>query len=130
MEKITNDYNKFLEKIETKRKQLILRILGSLYNGKIGSLNFKDGYIFIPSAYYEAISPLLFKELSQLRLEIIRNLHDISDKMGKENLDILEFLLSKMDYEWTTIPAVKKDIEEIRARCGNILLLMEIEENE
>ena len=70
-----------------------------------------------------------------LKAELTRNIHDISDKFNEENLSILEFLMDKMDMEWNMkdkkiIEKIKEDIQEIKDRCANYLLIMAIEESE
>lgn len=123
-----------------KRKDLILKVIGQLYKGKVGTLHFKNGSIYKVDYYTnyrkeerKTFSP--FGNFEELQKELKKNLHDINDKFNEENMAILEFLMWKMDMEWDIkskgiLEEIKKDIQDIKDRCANYLLIMAIEESE
>jgi hypothetical protein len=133
----------------SKRKELILKVLGQLYKGQVGTLHFKNGSIFKIDYYVNYNSEEKrrfnpFGDFEGLKKELLKNLHDISEKFNEENLSVLEFLMDKMDMDWNTgITArtdkkflrdikedIRQDIQEIKDRCANYLLIMAIEESE
>lgn len=132
-----------------KRRDLILKVLGQLYKGRVGTLHFKNGSIFKVDYYTnynneekKRFNP--FGDFEGLKKELLHNLHDFSEKFNEENLSILEFLMNKMDIDWNmgvtdktdkkmikkVITEIEKDIQEIKNRCANYLMLMQIEESE
>lgn len=123
-----------------KRKELILKVIGQLYKGKIGTLHFKNGSIYKIDYYInynqeEKKKFSSFGNFEELQKELRKNLHDISDKFNEENIAILEFLMLKMDMDWNLkgkgiLKEIKDDIQEIKNRCANYLLIMAIEESE
>jgi len=145
-------YSKIIT-FEKKRKELILKILGQLFKGQIGNLLFKKGLIY-KTNYYENYNYMkrcneerrqqtLYADFDGLKEELLKNIHDIAKKLNKENLSLLEFLINKIDIYWNIditartdkrfLQNLKKeltnDIQEIKNRCANYLLLMQIEEN-
>lgn len=154
--KVKKDYHMDAEilALGTKRKELILKVLGQLYRGKIGTLQFKDGNIFKMDYYKDynqqekrKFNP--FGDFKGLKEELMKNLHNLSEKFSDEDLSILEFLMDKMDKEWWTfemrddvniisignhdkeiLKEIKDDIQAIKNRCVNYLMIMQIEESE
>jgi hypothetical protein len=133
----------------SKRKELILKVLGQLYKGQVGTLHFKNGSIFKIDYYVNYNSEEKrrfnpFGDFEGLKKELLKNLHDISEKFNEENLSILEFLMDKMDWDMKLGISsktdkrflqkfkedIRKDIQEIKDRCANYLLIMAIEESE
>lgn len=119
--------------LQEKKSNLIRNCLGMLYKGNLNhQLSFRKGEIF----YYGRKS---FPNLNEIKEIMLRNIHDISKKTTDENMDILELLLfqiedtnphlfgkiSTEDY----ISNLKEDIEEIKHKCGNLLMLLAIEDD-
>jgi len=130
-----------------KRKELILKVLGQLYRGRIGTLHFKNGSIYKIDYYINynnqekrKFNP--FRDFEGLKKELLKNIFEISKYFNEENLSILEFLMEKMDTDLgvsnktdkklvqRVIKEIKEDIQEIKNRCANYLLIMAIEESE
>ena len=134
-----------------KRKQLILKVIGQLYKGSVGTLHFKNGGIYkvdyvkrynLEEKEKRQLNP--FGNFEELKEELMKNIHDISKDFEGENLSILEFLMDKMDMEWeydVTARAdskylkelkdkIQTDFQAIKNRCANYLLIMAIEESE
>jgi hypothetical protein len=80
-----------INKIDTKKEELILKIIGQLYNGVLvtGELTFRKGKIYPYKRQYAL-------GLSDVKTKIMKNLHDIKDKLTSEKLDVLEFILNKV----------------------------------
>jgi hypothetical protein len=133
--------------LRNKRRELILKILGQLYKGQIGNLLFKKGLVY-KTNYYENYNYMkrcneekrqqqrvysTDKEFDGLKEELLKNIHDISKKLNEENLSILEFLMNNMEMTWEAtkkgLKDMKQNIQEIKNRCANYLLLMQIEES-
>jgi hypothetical protein len=129
--------------LRNKRRELILKILGQLYKGQIGNLLFKKGLVY-KTNYYENYNYMkrcneerrqqtLYADFDGLKEELLKNIHDIAKKLNEENLSILEFLMNNMDMTWETtkkgLKDIKINIQEIKNRCANYLLLMQIEES-
>lgn len=138
--KTKEEINKEIMDLARKRKELILKVIGQLYKGKVGTLHFKNGSIYKVDYYTnyrqeerKTFSP--FGNFEELKKELQKNLHDINDKFNEENMSILEFLMWKMDIEWDVkskeiLEEIKNDIQDIKDRCANYLLIMAIEESE
>lgn len=132
-------------KLGEKRKDLILRVLGFLYKGQIGNLMFKKGLVYKVDYYknYNGEEKKTFSPITDfefIKAELLKNIHDIAKKLNGEHLSILEFIMDKMEMNYSflttelthkNIPKIKdelnQDTKEIKERCGNILMLMEIE---
>jgi len=130
--------------LRREREELILKLISNLHRGTINNLLFKKDsqgepriyeIVYSNESYYPPIKkrniPITDDNLTHLRDLMIRNIHDIASKLNPEYLDILEFLLEKIErsWNWETIDEIKKDIEEIKKRCCNILMLLVIEED-
>lgn len=130
--------------LRNKRRELILKVLGQLFKGQIGNLLFKKGLVY-KTNYYENYNYMkrcneekkyhtLYADFDGLKEELLKNIHDIAKKLGKEDLSLLEFLMNNMDMTWETtkkgLKDIKLNIQEIKNRCVNYLLLMQIEESE
>jgi len=128
--------------LRNKRRELILKVLGQLIKGQIGNLLFRKGLIYKIN-YYKNYNDeekrqlnalYIYSDFNELKEELLKNIHDISKKLNEENLSILEFLMNNMDMTWETTKKDLKDIEiniqEIKNKCANYLLLMQIEESE
>lgn len=125
-----------------KRTHLILKILGQLYRGQIGTLHFKNGVIYLIGYYTdynnnEKKKLIMFTNYEDLKTELLKNIHDISEDFNEENMSILEFLMDRMNNDWNTnqsrkaiLKDIEDDIQEIKNRCANYLLIMQIEESE
>lgn len=123
-----------------KRRELILKVLGQLHRGQVGTLYFKNGCVFKVDYYVgfnekekRQFNP--FGDFKGLRSELMKNIHEIAKKLNDEELSILEYLICEMeiDFDITNkkmIPVIKDDIQTIRERCANYLLIMAIEESE
>jgi mRNA-degrading endonuclease RelE of RelBE toxin-antitoxin system len=125
MEKTTTAYKQ--QELLEKRKELILKVLGQLYKGKIGGFNFrKNGDVSYAIGYCTSFGP-------HIKEQLLKNIHDIAKKFSEQNLSILEFLMDNMDMEWEvskkSLKEIEENIEKIKQKCMNYLLIMLIEES-
>jgi hypothetical protein len=116
-----------------KREDLILKVLGNLYKGKINQLfwnnkgNLCKAEIINGKTWYHP-----FVDLQRTREEILKNIHAVAEKFNEynpESLEILEYLLNKIDEGFVakTEEQIQADVREIKERCGSILMLLSIE---
>ena len=125
-----------IEELGTKRDTLISKVIGNLYKGKINNLFWNNkGQLMVGEEYMAGVSVKTFyhqPEISKTRDLLLKNIHSIANVFKDkcpEHLNILEFLLDKIDEGWThkTEKEIEEDIKEIKERCGSILMLLTIE---
>lgn len=127
-----------LEKLLDKRNEMITKVLGNLYKGKINNLfwNAKGNLVIEEKIDRRGGKANAWfhppKDLEHARDLLLKNIHEIAKVFNEkcpEHLNILEFLLNKI-YESAynkNEDEVKRDIQEIKERCGSILMLLSIE---
>lgn len=136
-EKTTKEFE--LEKLLDKRKEMITKVLGNLYKGKINNLFWNStGHLVIEERICNEITNKVNtwkhppKDLEQIRELLLKNIQDIAKVFNEkcpEHLNILEFLINKIyEIPWNkNEDEIKQDIQEIKERCGSILMLLSIE---
>ena len=128
-----------MEELGTKRDTLIHKVIGNLYKGKINNLFWNNkGQLMVGEEYIKMPAGIVTKtyyhqpELSNTRELLLKNIHSIANVFKDkcpEHLNILEFLLNKIDEGWThkTEKEIEEDIKEIKERCSSILMILAIE---
>jgi len=103
--KIKDLRNSISESVGTKTDKII-SIIGQMYNGVLvkEKITLRKGKIFRYRSHSEYSMGLTeFKKL------VLKNLHEVSEKLTERNLEILEYVLDKVDNE-----DEKKDFKELR----------------
>jgi hypothetical protein len=90
-------YNDKIEKVQSlqdERGRIIRTILGNIYKGSLieNELSMRHGDIY----EYRRQYPIHLDEAKEM---ILKHIHEVSQKLSKENLDILEFVLNNIEEE-------------------------------
>ena len=92
------------------KQETIKKIIGQLYNGVLipESLSIRKGEVFEYRCQYHP-------QLTNIKRKIMKHLHEVSEKLSEENMDILEYCLervSESDESYSNYSYGKRDDEE------------------
>ena len=122
-----------IEEVGRKRDDLIMKVIGNLYKGKINSLFWNNkGEFMIVEKMGDKNWNHLPRDINQAKELLLKNIHSIAEVFNEkcpEHLDMLEFLMDKIDegWNWKTQKEIEDDIKLIKERCGSILMILSIE---
>lgn len=124
-----NEFGTEMKELEIKRKELIFKIINYLHRGKINDLSFdKIGIYKLSQISGWRLVKTPITDLEELNIFLKKNIHDISKKLNEPELNMLEFLMERIDIGCSD---KKEEIYEekrlIKEKCSSILMLMEIE---
>jgi len=123
-----------ISEIDNKKEELILKIIGQLHNGVLikDRLSFRKGNVY----EYRCHHPT---GISTIKEYVMKNLHEVSEKLTKPSLDILEYVLQKhytnpnsrfnnkeerqKIIKFPELKIIEKDSENIAKREFNIITL-------
>lgn len=128
-----------LEALGQKRDDLILKIIDNLYKGKINNLFWSKNGFMIGEEFMAGVTisrhsntRTYYHRPNSIKDNLMKNIHSIAKVFNEkcpEHLNILEFLIDKIDEGWTskTEDEIEEDIQKIKERCGSILMILSIE---
>lgn len=118
-----------IEELGNKRDAMIKKVIDNLHKGRIENLFWSNKGLTIEEkgSYKSWYHPP--QDSNQTREVIMKNIHSIAEVFNPENLDMLEFLMNKIQdgWNWKTESEIEADIQCIKERCGSILMLLSIE---
>ena len=122
-----------LEEVGQKRDELIMKVIGNIYKGRINNLFWNNKGEFMISERIRDKNwhhpPQSINEVYRVMMSNISSIADVFNEKCPEHLDMLEFLLEKINEGWAhqTEQEIEEDIKKIKERCGTILMILSIE---